>query len=171
MARPLRMKRTDPVGEHGKRRAQVIGGARRQRLDEFELIAANGQQEGLRRASVALAGDGKDGLGTHDVAGKLDGGRWRHVAHRIGRRAGLGGIDEPHDVMRRHVHRVLNIELVVVERRDVGPSQLVDPSRRGRAQPIVLTSGVAVAEDENRAVDRVWAAAQGSEMLIASPWS
>ena len=78
MARPSACDGADPVGEHGKGCAQIIGGARRQCFDEFELVAAYGQQEGLRRPAVALAGDGEDGLGTHDVAGELDGRRRRH---------------------------------------------------------------------------------------------
>ena len=80
---------------------------------------------------------------------ELDGGRRRHVAHRIRCRAFLGGIDEPHDVMRRYVHRVLDVELIVVERRQVRPSQPFDPSRHCRAKPIVLTSRVTVSEDED----------------------
>ena len=51
--------------------------------------------------------------------------------------------------MRRDVHRIFDIELIVVEGREVGPSKPLDLGRRGRTQPIVLAAGIAVAEDEN----------------------
>ena len=51
--------------------------------------------------------------------------------------------------MRRDVHRVFDVELVVVECREVRPSQPLDLSHRCGTQPIVLASGVAIAEDKN----------------------
>ena len=138
-----------PRAQHGDRGAQILLAIRREGFDEFETVTADPQQEGGRRSAAAIAGNRQNDLRPHDMAGEPDIARRQHRLHRERRRPGAGGVDEPHDIMRRHVDRVLDDELVIVLHGDMRPSQPLDPGRRRRPQPVILPPGIAVAKHQD----------------------
>jgi len=63
---------------------------------------------------------------------------------RIGRRPGFRRIDEPHHVMRGDIDRVFDVELVIILRFEIGPSQASHFHRCSRTQAIVLASRISI---------------------------
>ena len=57
------------------------------------------------------------------------------------------------------VHRVLDIELIIVERGEIRPSQAFNLGNRRWAQPVILAAGISIAEDKDtRFTRRRWIA-------------